>query len=924
MISRLTIVALSAAILAAQPKKEEPVGVVLAAAGAQLLRMNTATPLNARTGDMLFAGDGLKTATGAATFLYCPASASQTLEANGEVVLEAKQVRVKSGKLGPSKPVGSCVLPQMVRVNAASQQHYGVSLVRALNKPAEPELTPESAYPGEAKAELSKVDPGDPQAAALARAAIFEKYNLVTNALAEYRRIASEWPEAVWVKGKIFEMEEANAAAETKAAESQIEGGQTFAVLIGVSKYQKLPEELWLQFADSDATVFDRHLRSPRGGGVLPENMAVLTNDKATTAAVRNAFETLLKGRAGKKDTIIILIAGHGTVEAPGSKAAFILTYDSDPQDLASTALPMADMQDLLEEQVANVARVVLFVDVCRAGTIGTIKSTTVNSSVERLAESEGEVFGLMASRPKELSYEGPQFGGGHGAFSYYLLKALEGEADKDKDGIVNVNELIEYVRDQVAQATGDKQHPRDFGTMGNAVPLSFPSKPGIETAHYIKVLDSGGNPALFASGAPLLPSADVDEKPFADAVASGRLLPEQPDNAFDALSSLRSQLSPSLYLRRENQLRIALEDRAQQVLLRYLEGDETPQTKEQFASAAKDIVAATRLTPESLLLDARLSFFRGREILFDKEYKRAADLLERAIRLDPMGAYSYNALGIAYLEQGNYEGAAPAFRDAISRAPHWAYPVHNLALTYFEMGDYAAAIRSYQQAIRLRPGDSYLPYNLGLVYQKLNRRREAEASYRQAMTLAPNSAEPLNALGSLKASTGKFDEAERLYREALTKDPELLPARHNLALLLAERKERQEEAIRLWRANLERAPDHLPSRLGLAELLARRGDIQPAIAEYRAVASQKPDYTAARLALSDLLEKSGDRNGALAQTREALERQEDDPAILERLGDLEAALGHRAEANKAYAAARQHTEDKGARKRLERKLRQE
>ncbi len=59
---------------------------------------------------------------------------------------------------------------------------------------------------------------------------------------------------------------------------------------------------------------------------------------------MRNGFQDFLKRRAGKNDTVVILIAGHGTVEIPGSKNAFILTYDSDPQDLNSTALGMAEV----------------------------------------------------------------------------------------------------------------------------------------------------------------------------------------------------------------------------------------------------------------------------------------------------------------------------------------------------------------------------------------------------------------------------------------------------------------------------------------------------------------------------------------------------------------------------------------------------
>ena len=144
------------------------------------------------------------------------------------------------------------------------------------------------------------------------------------------------------------------------------------------------------------------------------------------------------------------------------------------------------------------------------------------------------------------------------------------------------------------------------------------------------------------------------------------------------------------------------------------------------------------------------------------------------------------------------------------------------------EAGDYQDAIRSYQQAMRITPQYSYLPYNLGLVYQRLNRRRDAETAYRRAMTLAPDSAEPLNALGSLKASEGKSAEAEKFYGTRCTKDPSLLTAlaaRHNLGLLLAGLKGRQNEAIAAWKQNLAANPDYLASRLSLAELLAQTGD---------------------------------------------------------------------------------------------------
>ena len=284
----------------------------------------------------------------------------------------------------------------------------------------------------------------------------------------------------------------------------------------------------------------------------------------------------------------------------------------------------------------------------------------------------------------------------------------------------------------------------------------------------------------------------------------------------------------------------------------------------------------------------------RGRGLLFDKQYDQAANLLEQSVRIDPGEAYGYNALGIAYLEQADFGKAVPAFRDAARRAPNWSYPLHNLALAYVEAGDYQNAIRSYQQAMRLTPQFSYLPYNLGLVYQRLNQRREAETAYRRAMALAPDSAEPLNALGSLKASEGKTAEAEKFYRDALQKNPSLLAARHNLGILFAGLKGRQNEAVDAWKQNLAANPDYLASRLSLAELMSRTGDTTGAIGQYVYVVGAKPEYVAARLALAGLYLKSNQADRAVEQLRAAAQLDALNASIQEQIGDAEKSLNHR------------------------------
>ncbi len=93
---------------------------------------------------------------------------------------------------------------------------------------------------------------------------------------------------------------------------------KTFALLVGISKYEKLPQDPRLQDPDADVKTFADYLASGRGGGVPTDRMLLLTNEQATTAALRDAFRGFLK-RPGKTtpssscspDTVPSTIAAH-------------------------------------------------------------------------------------------------------------------------------------------------------------------------------------------------------------------------------------------------------------------------------------------------------------------------------------------------------------------------------------------------------------------------------------------------------------------------------------------------------------------------------------------------------------------------------------------------------------------------------------
>jgi uncharacterized caspase-like protein len=72
------------------------------------------------------------------------------------------------------------------------------------------------------------------------------------------------------------------------------------------------------------------------------------------------------------------------------------------------------------------------------------------------------------------VSIELPELG--HGIFSYYLIDGLNGAADLNRDGIISLQELYEYLEQQVtakSRGAGGNQHPMMKGEFEGAFPLS-------------------------------------------------------------------------------------------------------------------------------------------------------------------------------------------------------------------------------------------------------------------------------------------------------------------------------------------------------------------------------------------------------------------------------------------------------------------
>ncbi|MBI5787979.1 MAG: caspase family protein [Candidatus Schekmanbacteria bacterium] len=241
--------------------------------------------------------------------------------------------------------------------------------------------------------------------------------------------------------------------------------GEIWAVVVGISKYKD--KSMSLEFADEDARSFYDFLLSQYEGRIKKENVMCLLNEEATYENIRRGLRSFL-GKATKNDVVLIYFAGHGGPEPGRVDELYLVPYDADRATITDKGIPMDEVARTIKDRI-YAERVVLIADACHSGGLTGKNDTRAPQELaalssrffSKLAENTGKII-ITASDSKELSQEGKQFGGGHGAFTHYLLEGLKGAADGrvEQDGIVTVREAYEYALGKVARATGNKQHP--------------------------------------------------------------------------------------------------------------------------------------------------------------------------------------------------------------------------------------------------------------------------------------------------------------------------------------------------------------------------------------------------------------------------------------------------------------------------------
>ena len=225
----------------------------------------------------------------------------------------------------------------------------------------------------------------------------------------------------------------------------------TKALVIGIGNYSDSTIEQ-LPGAIEDARAFAEALKR---NGVEPKIKENLTLSQLNVELSKWARE------GEEEDILILYFAGHGYTL---KDEPYLIPSDAnsgyireDPDKVAYNL--SKGLKELSEDIVAK--EVLIIIDACYSGSLikgaRPLQDPRISEfSIDSLIKEKSYVF-LLSSKSNETS---GQMDEGRGHFTYYLLKGIEGEANRDKDDKITVKEVYDYLREEVRKATNNSQTP--------------------------------------------------------------------------------------------------------------------------------------------------------------------------------------------------------------------------------------------------------------------------------------------------------------------------------------------------------------------------------------------------------------------------------------------------------------------------------
>jgi tetratricopeptide (TPR) repeat protein len=509
---------------------------------------------------------------------------------------------------------------------------------------------------------------------------------------------------------------------------------RSYALVVGIASYKNLPKSSQLEFPGRDAEDIYAALISPEGGQFPAEHVHKLINERATAANIKNELEVWLPSVTQDNDRVVVYFAGHGFIS--GGKG-WLAGYDVDIKNIPGTAYPMDSLGSTMGGKIKGKWKV-LITDACHSGAI--TPETDPTKLNDTLLDLQKSLFSLTASRDREQSFESDRWGGGHGIFTYYVVKGLEGEADTNGDGVVDADELSEYVHSNVRLATQGRQNPTsERGSFDPNMVLAYnPARvklanlPAPQYGNLIIEANMDGT-EIFVDGH----SEGVVKKGTAlrlPGIAPGAHTIKGVHLGYEPDGPREEQVYPGqdttvtvriLIARRNNQAAVDEFDKGAEF---YQKGGEP-----NYRKAAEHFEKAIQTDPKY----SRAFLYLGRVQSALYEDDKATASLKQAIEIDPDYEEARASYAAVLLDGGNLDEAVRQLNVVTRREPDRAMAWYLLSQAYARKEDYNDGKTAAETAIRLTPKNAEAHFWLAECLRKLKQPADAEREYNSYLALS-------------------------------------------------------------------------------------------------------------------------------------------------------------------------------------------
>ena len=230
---------------------------------------------------------------------------------------------------------------------------------------------------------------------------------------------------------------------------------------------------------------------------------------------------------------------------------------------------------------------------------------------------------------------------------------------------------------------------------------------------------------------------------------------------------------------------------------------------------------------------------------LKQKEYEKAIENYNMAIKHIPDYAAAYNNRGLAYQGTGDFDSAIEDFDTAIQLEPNLFQAYNNRGNFYAKKSDFDRAIEDYNMAISLKPDFAEAYNNRGLAYNGKKYFDRTIEDYDMAISLKPDFAKPYNNRGLAYKEKGDFDRAIEDYNMVISLEPDFAEAYINRGVVFYGKRD-FDRAIEDYNMAISLEPDFAEAYNNRGVVYKEKGDFDRAIEDYDMAISLEPDYVGA------------------------------------------------------------------------------